>query len=255
MRNTDEVMLATVVFRLLNRISVGEAIWNQADIEYESAWAQYMETGKVAVLKRAILANCGNGPYVTGAYIISSPPGMNKLDGMLKIIDTFNKKSGWQVEANYMSKMDGHSSLEIAWDWFKRNDYFGPFHSYEIVTDLRHTTLLGGAPDILTWANPGPGARRGLNRVHERKVKDHTVGRDGLIEEMRALLEISRDARMWPHADTASCGDGSFDERHRREIENKWPAWEMREVEHTLCEFDKYERVRLGEGKPRGVYR
>jgi hypothetical protein len=29
----------------------------------------------------------------------------------------------------------------------------------------------------------------------------------------------------------------------------------MREVEHTLCEFDKYERVRTGEGKPRGVYR
>ncbi|GAF76676.1 unnamed protein product [marine sediment metagenome] len=34
-----------------------------------------------------------------------------------------------------------------------------------------------------------------------------------------------------------------------------WPLWEMREVEHTLCEFDKYERVRLGEGTPKQLFR
>jgi len=26
-------------------------------------------------------------------------------------------------------------------------------------------------------------------------------------------------------------------------------------VEHTLCEFDKYERARLGEGKPKEIFR
>ncbi len=30
-----------------------------------------------------------------------------------------------------------------------------------------------------------------------------------------------------------------------------WPPLELREIEHSLCEFDKYERVRLGEGKPK----
>jgi hypothetical protein len=34
-----------------------------------------------------------------------------------------------------------------------------------------------------------------------------------------------------------------------------WPIWEMREVEHTLCEFDKYMRVVNGEGFPRGRYK
>jgi len=28
----------------------------------------------------------------------------------------------------------------------------------------------------------------------------------------------------------------------------------MRDIEHSLCEFDKYERVRNGEGVPRGKY-
>ena len=33
------------------------------------------------------------------------------------------------------------------------------------------------------------------------------------------------------------------------------PALEMREIEHCLCEFDKYERARLGEGRPRAKYK
>ena len=30
-----------------------------------------------------------------------------------------------------------------------------------------------------------------------------------------------------------------------------YPYWELREIEHCLCEFDKYERIRLGQGRPR----
>ena len=31
-------------------------------------------------------------------------------------------------------------------------------------------------------------------------------------------------------------------------------AVDMRCIEHSLCEWDKYERVRLGQGKPRSKY-
>jgi hypothetical protein len=46
----------------------------------------------------------------------------------------------------------------------------GPFLAYEIVTDLRFTALLENAPDIMTWANPGPGAKRGITRL----LDEHT---------------------------------------------------------------------------------
>jgi hypothetical protein len=82
---------------------------------------------------------------------------------------------------------------------------------------------------------------------------------------MRDLLTASTMTRYWPQR---SGGSLLFDHDYcegeqwrlgdiegcHQEAEH-WPAWEMREVEHTLCEFDKYERARLGEGKPRGVYR
>jgi len=232
MREQPEVLLATVVFRLLNRIEVGEAIFCQKDIEADNAFSLFMKDGNVKHLKKAVLANCGKGPYVTGAYIISSPPGYSKLDGVLEVIRRFYRNSDWRVYAEQMPE-DPQVSLQMAWEWLREFDYFGSFHAYEIVTDLRHTALLSRAPDIMTWANPGPGAHRGANRVF-RGDRSDKVPRDQVIDEMRILLSWSRDAKHWPQ---------------------DWPAWEMRDVEHTLCEFDKFERVRLGEGRPRGVYR
>jgi len=33
------------------------------------------------------------------------------------------------------------------------------------------------------------------------------------------------------------------------------PKIHMQDLQNCLCEFDKYERVRLGEGRPRNGYR
>ncbi len=240
MRSKPEVLLATVVFRLLNRIEVGEAIFNQLDIE-GTPFALFEKTGKTAHLKRAIVANCGRGPYVTGAYIISSPPGYSKLDGMMKVIGDFygclDREPLVWAQDMIRKNAKGKATLQEAWEYLKEFDYFGPFHAYEIVTDLRHTKLLGRAPDIMTWANPGPGARRGANIVFGRDKKDKTTAdREQLIDEMRQILEASKRVQFWPH--------------HK-----DYPKWELRDVEHTLCEFDKYTRVKNGEGRPRGVYR
>jgi hypothetical protein len=239
MRKEPEVLLATVVFRLLNRIETGEAMFNDDNLLGGfSAFHDFAREGETKYLKRAILKRLGNkGPYTTGAYIISSPPGYSKLDGMMKVIGDFYQYSNWMQHAVELKKLRGKITLEDTWTWLKAQDYLGPFHSYEIVTDLRHTALLEQAPDILTWASPGPGARRGSNRVHGRVYNDKTTAsREDLIREMHQILQVSRQAKHWPHKEG-------------------YPPWEMRDVEHTLCEFDKYERVRTGLGKPRGVYR
>ena len=34
-----------------------------------------------------------------------------------------------------------------------------------------------------------------------------------------------------------------------------YPPFELREIEHSLCEFDKYERIRLGQGRPKQKYK
>jgi 5-hmdU DNA kinase-like protein len=120
------------------------------------------------------------------------------------------------------------------------------FHSYEMVTDLRWTFVLGKAPDVNVWCNPGPGARRGMNRVLGRDKKaPWNGGTPELLEAMQLLLDESE--KQWYE----------FAHEQRAQFPKiKTPMeWEMRDIEHTLCEFDKYERTRAGEGRPRGRYK
>jgi hypothetical protein len=246
---------------MFNRIEVGEAIFCQNIIPLAgypkrgvidnsknvTSFDMYLHSRDSRHLKRAIVGHVGpRGPYATGAYIISSPPGYSKLDGILRVIGMFNsdthsfpelrsaaREVDWRTVAEQLREPG--ITLEATWRWLRQYDYLGGFHSYEIVTDLRHTALLNKAPDVMTWANVGPGARRGMNRVlgvdKNKRTSDEDV-QDG----MRLLLKMSRLRENWPQ-------------------KKDWPAWELRDVEHTLCEFDKYERMRTGEGRSRGVYR
>jgi hypothetical protein len=122
-------------------------------------------------------------------------------------------------------------SLEKTWEQYLPYAGFSGFMGYEVVTDLRHTKYLRSAKDIMTWANAGPGAKRGLNRIHNRELKK-IIKSDQLNKEMGDLLDISY---LYLSKDI--------------------PKLEMREIEHCLCEYDKYERVRLGEGRPRAKYK
>lgn len=237
LRDSPRVLLATVVFRMFNRIETGEAIFcDDALLGIgHSAFAEFLQGGKVSVLKRAILKRLGKrGPYVTGSYTIMGPAGLGKLDGVLEVIRRFYKKDDWELIAKHALVNTGSVTLEQMWDTLRVESYLGVFHSYEIVTDLRHTALLERAPDVMTWASPGPGARRGLNHTYGRPVNDKSVSREGLIEEMRVITEHSRDPNLWP---------------------KDWPKWEMRDTEHTMCEWWKYERTRLGISRPKGTYR
>lgn len=124
------------------------------------------------------------------------------------------------------SPKDG-DSLQMAYNRLLPAIGFGPFITYEVISDLRWTRYLNHANDIMTWANAGPGAIRGLNRLLGRDYK-RGMRQNEAVELMRKLLELSTDY-----------------------LDADMPPWEMREVEHWLCEFDKYERVRLGQGRPR----
>ena len=132
-------------------------------------------------------------------------------------------------------------SLEKTWREYLPYAGFSGFMAYEVVTDLRHTAHLQDADDIQTWANAGPGAKRGLNRIHGRVV-NQTIKIDQLNAEMKELLDVSDEINQ------TTMDTGLY-------LANWVDSLEMRDIEHCLCEYDKYERVRLGEGRPRSKYR
>lgn len=130
-------------------------------------------------------------------------------------------------------------TMEMAFKRLRAQKYFGigPFIAYEIICDLRFTAIGWHWKDITTWANIGPGCRRGLQRL-------------GLTPTVNSLRYLYKEALYNPHT------IGPHIVCHSEFCLNPTPPpFELREIEHCLCEFDKYERARLGEGRPKAVYR
>lgn len=275
LRDRPEVLLATVVFRWFNRVETGEAIFCQRNLlgGGMTSFEHFLKHGNELVLRDAVRAYCGAGPYMTGAYMITSPQGYDKLSGMCEVIRRFcvsdrtlaSVQQSWRRAAENMLRDRGKWRLEDVWRWLREFEFQGPFHAYEVVTDLRHTALLDRAPDIMTWANPGPGAQRGLNRIHGRRrdlAEGQTARRALRVPikgqqaqaEMQDLLAASRLSENWPQY---NLNNDTFAHRNY-EIgfvgQRDWLTWEMRDVEMWLCEFDKIMRVRSGDGAPRGRY-
>lgn len=228
---TTHLLGAMVIARWFNRVGTLKRLlppegceppYFQKNLLYN--WRQ-IDAWKTAMRERLE----GVQPLVTGAYMIKTPAGMDKLEGLLWCL-------GHVLEEAVELQPRLGPSLQEATRQLQQFPFLGSFMAYEVVTDLRHS-ILSEAPDIYSWANPGPGAARGLGRVlaGDPEVYNYNRRRDAepLQQGMRYLLDQSRKSSMWPV---------------------DWPQWEMRDVEHTLCEFDKYERARLGDGTPKQRY-
>lgn len=109
----------------------------------------------------------------------------------------------------------------------------GSFMAGQIVADTKYAP--GGwlklAKDWKTWACSGPGSQRGLCRVFDRDVEaawPEAVWREKFGGLHKAIAPLAKQAGL--------------------------PYITGQDLQNCLCEFDKYERVRLGEGRPRSLY-
>ena len=215
-RDDPEVLMATVIFRWFNFIETGRTLLkHNLHIEWDR--------------KKAIEEITKQDQWITGAYIIKTPNRMDKVTGVAECVSHM-----WGDREKLVDEILESKSLEKAWKILRDYPYMGPFMAYEVVTDLRHTYLLRDATDILTWANAGPGAMRGLNRLAGRSL-DFCRRTHPWNDEMRNLWEISRE-RLNPNLIDLS-------------------QFEMREIEGGLCEFDKYSRILNEEGRTRSIYK
>ena len=215
-RDDPEVLMATVIFRWFNFIETGRTLLkHNLHIEWDR--------------KKAIEEITKQDQWITGAYIIKTPNRMDKVTGVAECVSHM-----WGDREKLVDEILESKSLEKAWKILRDYPYMGPFMAYEVVTDLRHTYLLRDATDILTWANAGPGAMRGLNRLAGRDL-DFCRRTHPWNDEMRNLWEISRE-RLNPNLIDLS-------------------QFEMREIEGGLCEFDKYSRILNEEGRTRSIYK
>jgi hypothetical protein len=107
----------------------------------------------------------------------------------------------------------------------------GSFLAGQIVADTKYTALLENASDWWDWACSGPGSRRGLNRIF-----NHPVNRPW-NEEAWFVAMCGLKAAIGPLV-----------------LDAGMPSLHMQDLQNCLCEFSKYEKARLGEGRLRNRY-
>lgn len=115
-------------------------------------------------------------------------------------------------------------------------DGLGSFISAQVIADLKYIAAcpLRKSVDYQSFAASGPGSRRGLNRVMGRPSDYHQ-------SELSWRLEL---------------GDLRHELNNRLERSDLFSGHPLhaQDVQNCLCEFDKYERIRLGEGRPKQLY-
>ena len=222
LRDDPRVIFATVAFRWFNLIDTGKIL-------HERGWL--LDWNEADVLAELGARRDAGEQIFTGAFMINSPAGEPKLEAIIRrVSNVWKRRDGLLRKAKNWNRMaDAHADLKVF-------EGLGGFMAYEIVCDLRYTSILAHASDKMVWCNPGPGAVRGLYRVLGREIKNKSNAACPPIPkdwepQTRKLLAVVQER----------CPE--------------MPPFEMREVEMSLCETDKYVRLLLGEGKSKRSYR
>jgi len=157
------------------------------------------------------------GVLFNGAYMVRCDRGVDKVDYVVRRCVGSLTRPGVAVDP---------ASMERTHKMIVDNAYgLGSFMAGQVAADLRWA-VTGSWRDRNDWAPLGPGSVRGVNRVLGAASGRGVSEMMGVIERVRDLLPESIGSRL-----------------------------EAMDYQNCLCEYDKYERARLGEGRPKQRYR
>lgn len=168
-----------------------------------------------------------HGPIFNGAYIVSTNG--RKMDKVDYIIDEVLAPL-WK-KRDKISRVVAHAGeLEEVHKVLMAEQGLGSFMAAQVIADLKYADPQRWI-DFNDFVASGPGSRRGLNRV------------------MGALVNSP-----WKEPDFRVCLR-RLQEATNQALKGVMLPITAQDIQNCLCEFDKYERVRLGEGKPKQKYK
>lgn len=175
----------------------------------------------------------GGNKAWTGAYMVRAPsarggyPGYGKSRFVTEVV----VEQGLNSVKDQLYAMVHCGMLAHVYNVLCSVPNWGSFMSGQVVADWSYTPLLDQARDLYSWAPFGPGSRRGYNRMLGLPLKHPAPSEDVWCEQ---LMEWRADILL--------------------ALGGKHETFTLHDVQNCLCELDKYERVRLGEGRPRSRY-
>jgi hypothetical protein len=187
----------------------------------------------------------------TGAYVITSGgvSGPKEIYVVKEILKPLTK---------HLDRITQIFSVEKTWksmyDYLHGNcPGFGGsgFMAKEVLQDALLMTPFKEATDKRNWTPMGPGARKGLNRLRGRDIW-FKQSEEKHIQEC-ILLWRHLEGEWWKWALKENT---QYRPKEESKLVKEAPILSLtaHDIQFQLCEFDKYERVRKGEGRPRSKY-
>lgn len=167
----------------------------------------------------------------TGAFMVSNGLPSDGSRTQVEHTTIFVCGEIWSHRKKLAAEIHSATTLQGVYKTFLRHYGWGLFVSYQIALEIYQAGIIEPC-DVMTWSQAGPGSTRGLNRVlfsvpdNIKKFKP-----DDFNTALSSVLFLVN--QQWP---------------------KEFKQLEMHDIEHALCEFDKYERTRLGQGKPRSNF-
>lgn len=188
-----------------------------AKIGYPNPWNKDRLIKKITEIEEA-----GDKVW-TGAYIVSTNGSKeSKVEYVASMLDKAYS------ERRYIRPREG-DTLQSFYDRIVSVRGVGQFMAGQVIADLKYVNPLMASSDWKTFAVSGPGSRRGLNRVYGNSPE-----------------------RPWVESEWKKAFDSMY--RYMEDRNMLVCPLHAQDLQNCLCEFDKYMRVKLGEGRPRSLY-
>lgn len=208
----------TIMYRLLNRVETFEKVgfvnchnWTKEKAEWEKKLKELHKHESV----------------FTNAHLTlpTHKEGKSKISTYMEVLDELNT-----MLLGLVNEIKYAKSLEHLFDILMQVPCVGRFISYEICCDF---ILLKVVPFTENdWVNPGPGCKRGINLIFPNVSK---------VQEYQECIKTLKAEQ----------------EQHFKRLKLKFPylypdtPMTLRSIEHSLCEYQKYDHMKTGTGKLR----
>jgi len=218
-QNPEEIAFRIILFNSFTKIETWELL---SDKVGPLKWATYNRSKYAAVLHRAKTA--GKVLY-TGAFQKPAPK-LESSDGYVNHLVLLEILMQNEV---HQKCMNARHMADI-YEWLISFPSLGEFSTYQLMLNLSYSKLLNFHRN--DFVVPGPGASSGLNKI---------FGKSGMADGRDADPYFEIEVIRWL-ADNQS--------RHFKRLGLKPPLlgpngllMDVADVEHTLCEVDKYARL------------
>lgn len=223
------ILMNAALFRYFGTFEFAQAVgWQNAEnfnfSEIKGTASLRLKRGEKVFTGAYVITNQGISAPKQEVVVDIFLKGLHeKLDDIIKVRD---ETHSWEAVAKEMSSIPGFGGTG--------------FMVKEILLDTMYTNFWADdtnpscyPKDYHTWTPVGPGGKRGVARILGigDPGKSPNVSKEKCLE---VIMEIGQaQSKYWKH-------EGPL-----------FPT----DIQFQLCEFDKYQRLLLGQGRPRSKYR